>query len=97
MNAKVQEDLTGQKFGKLTPFERINQDGRTAWNCRCECGETRIVYHYKLKNGQAKNCVRCSKRNTPGTKSKGYRESIKAKEVRRKELNNNFLMKKLVG
>lgn len=41
------EDLTGQKFGKLTVVERIedyifsNGETRVQWLCRCECGCSR--------------------------------------------------------
>ena len=32
-------DLTGQKFGRLLVLERAeNKYGRTAWKCKCDCG-----------------------------------------------------------
>ena len=50
-------DLTGQRYGKLTvlrPAENI--DGRTAWVCRCDCGNEAIVKTYHLRYGHTKTC-----------------------------------------
>lgn len=54
-------DLTGQKFGRLTALYRedfIKKDGRkeTAYVCECDCGETRKVLAYNLKNGHTVSC-----------------------------------------
>lgn len=51
------EDLTGQVFGSLTvikPAEKIN--GRTAWHCKCECGNEIVVISRYLKDGKRKSC-----------------------------------------
>lgn len=60
-------DLTGQKFGKLTVVERVDNIGRdTAWLCLCECGSEAVATGHKLKSGNKKTCG-CSKRNVyPG-------------------------------
>lgn len=37
-------DLTGQRYGKLVvtgPAENVS--GRTAWHCKCDCGNEKIV------------------------------------------------------
>ncbi|WP_251315796.1 AP2 domain-containing protein [Flintibacter muris] len=50
-------DLTGQKYGKLTvltPAERIN--GRTAWRCRCDCGQEKVVRTSHLRDGHTTSC-----------------------------------------
>lgn len=50
-------DLTGQRFGRLTvlsPAENVN--GRTAWLCRCDCGNTIVVKTMHLRNGHVKTC-----------------------------------------
>lgn len=38
-------DLTGQKFGKLTALERVENDkwGHHMWLCICDCGNKTIV------------------------------------------------------
>ena len=56
-------DLTGQRFGKLTVIAPAdNIEGRTAWRCRCDCGNETIVKTYRLLNGHTKSCG-CTKEN----------------------------------
>lgn len=46
-------DLTGQKFGRLTVIERAANRGPrgvSAWCCRCDCGNERIVIRGNLRN-----------------------------------------------
>ena len=55
MGAKL--NLTGQRFGKLTvlrPAEIIR--GRTAWVCRCDCGQETVVRTSCLRSGHTKSC-----------------------------------------
>lgn len=47
-------DLTGEKFGKLTVLEKI--DDFTKWKCVCECGGTTIATRYNLLNGHTQSC-----------------------------------------
>lgn len=50
-------DLTGQRFGKLTvlgPAENVG--GRTAWLCRCDCGQETIVKTHHLRSVHTKSC-----------------------------------------
>jgi len=50
-------DLTGQRFGKLTVISPAkNVDGRTAWLCRCDCGQERVIKTYHLRSGHTKSC-----------------------------------------
>lgn len=51
------EDLSGKKFGMLSVLElsRI-YDGRTYWNCRCDCGKTIEVNAAHLKRGVKTSC-----------------------------------------
>lgn len=52
-------NLVGEKFGKLTVVsksEKIN--GRTAWNCLCSCGETKVVRTGGLRQGTS-SCGNC--------------------------------------
>lgn len=64
MRRKI-EDLTGQKFGKLTPIEvsgfRYTQCGRRRpeWRCICDCGRERIVLAAYLKRGIVVHCGHC--------------------------------------
>lgn len=53
-------DLTGQRFGKLTVLNRIedmtNSDRRVFWNCQCDCGNNYIANGHQLKNGNLQSC-----------------------------------------
>lgn len=65
------EDLTGQRFGRLTVVSpapnrniiTLNPDGSfrrarsyTMWNCKCDCGAERVVCSHQLKSGNSKSC-----------------------------------------
>ena len=54
---QTREDLTGRVFGRLTVLhEAPNKNGRTAWECQCECGNTCVVVSSQLKNGAVTSC-----------------------------------------
>ncbi|WP_087223080.1 transcriptional regulator [Blautia sp. An249] len=56
-NGSIAEDLTGRRFGKLVALSRAqNQNGRTCWLCRCDCGREKIVAAHELKAGKTKSC-----------------------------------------
>lgn len=56
------DDLTGKRFGKLTVVKRapnyISPKGqvRTAWECKCDCGNTVVVDATVLKSGKQVSC-----------------------------------------
>lgn len=50
-------DLTGQRYGKLTvlaPAENVGS--RTAWLCRCDCGQETVVRTNRLRSGHTASC-----------------------------------------
>lgn len=51
-------DMTGQKRGRLTVVERVdnNSQGQTQWRCICECGNECITTGVYLRNGHTKSC-----------------------------------------
>ena len=55
---KEREDLTGEKFNKLTVIEPINKDKKYEykWKCLCDCGNYCIVSSNSLKTGHTKSC-----------------------------------------
>ena len=56
-NGNTAEDLTGRRFGLLEVIQRAeNRNGRTAWLCRCDCGNLKIVQSNRLKAGRVKSC-----------------------------------------
>jgi hypothetical protein len=50
-------NLTGQKFNKLTAIN-LDRDstGRTAWKCKCDCGNEKIINTSSLVRGITKSC-----------------------------------------
>lgn len=51
-------DLTGQKFGRLTVLKlhEINIRHEAMWLCQCECGKTKIVRSNSLTSGLIVSC-----------------------------------------
>ena len=51
------DDLTGQRFGRLTVMKRVGTADRKAiWRCRCDCGKKTDVRSSDLKSGNTKSC-----------------------------------------
>ena len=63
------EDLTGQRFGKLTVIERVedllhpNGGYSVQWKCLCDCGTYVTVTSGNLKSGHTISCGCVSSRN----------------------------------
>ena len=60
-------DLTGQRFGRLTVIERVENDKqrRVRWLCQCECGNAVAILAKSLRSGNTKSCGCISKENPP--------------------------------
>ena len=50
------QDITGQKFGKLTALECVIKNQKVYWKCICECGNICMVSRNNLKNGHTQSC-----------------------------------------
>jgi hypothetical protein len=52
------EDLTGQKFGRLTvkEFYGKSRGGKRLCLCECDCGNIKAVSTYDLKSGKVVSC-----------------------------------------
>lgn len=52
------KDISGRKFGLLTPVEFIgtNKFRRAVWRCKCDCGNDKITEYKNLVNGDTKSC-----------------------------------------
>ena len=49
-------DLTNQRFGKLVAISPTHKNGRTAWYCKCDCGNELDVFTFCLRNGNTQSC-----------------------------------------
>lgn len=51
------KDLTGNKYNRLEVLYRVeNHKGRTAYMCRCDCGNKKVILSESLKRGHTKSC-----------------------------------------
>lgn len=56
---KRRQDLTGQRFGRLTVLEdtgRTDGQGHCLWRCRCDCGREVETISNQLTAGYKKSC-----------------------------------------
>lgn len=58
------QDITGNRYGKLTVLQRVENgsDGATRYLCKCSCGNTKIIRSKHLKSGAISDCG-CEKQN----------------------------------
>lgn len=51
-------DLTGKRFGKLVAmgYAGKGKDGNALWNCKCDCGQEKIIDGHSLRAGRTKSC-----------------------------------------
>ena len=58
MTGRTKNDLTGQRFGKLTALHPgPGRYGRPySWICRCDCGNETNVYTSHLTSGRVSSC-----------------------------------------
>ena len=76
-------DLTGQRYGRLTVLEQAeNVDGRTAWRCRCDCGQEVVAKSCHLRNGHVTSCG-CAKLDCMTYVDGTFVEMLRAKTVRK--------------
>lgn len=52
------DDISNQRFGRLTVIERAenSKSGKTRWRCQCDCGNTVSVQASSLKGGITRSC-----------------------------------------
>ena len=70
------EDLTGQKFNKLTVIKRVENDKRnnSRWLCKCDCGNEKIISGYHLKRASIVSCG-CYIREITSKRSKTHEKT----------------------
>lgn len=49
-------DLTGKKFGFLTPIELIKNGKNRIWKCLCDCGKESFPHHGSIVRGETVSC-----------------------------------------
>lgn len=58
MNKNTFQDISGQKFNRLTALKRAEncKHGSAQWLCMCDCGKEVIALGQKLRNGRTSSC-----------------------------------------
>ena len=75
-------DLTNMKFGRLTPIRFVERkNGRSLWECVCDCGNHTIVGYSNLVNGITKSCG-CYDIECKLQRNKDRRKSATSEEFR---------------
>ena len=51
-------DLTGKTFNRLTVLRYYgkNKQNRSLWECKCECGNIKVIAGTALTRGDIKSC-----------------------------------------
>lgn len=73
---KFYDDISGEKFGRLTVIRRLSPSEVTTrqynWLCRCECGKYIHASANKLKTGHTKSCGCLKKEFSIGDKTRTH-------------------------
>ena len=85
-------DLTGQKFGKITVLSFAYTTEHKYYNCKCECGNEKIIRGSQLTSGKTKSCG-CLLRKAQKELGISRRIIYKAfgKEYTIEEIEQNFM------
>lgn len=49
-------NLIDQVFGRLTVVDEATYRDKTAWECRCSCGNIVVIRTNRLRNGETQSC-----------------------------------------
>ncbi|MCK5610331.1 hypothetical protein KAR91_51135 [Candidatus Pacearchaeota archaeon] len=77
---KARAELTGRIFGKLMVMSLDYKDinCHTYWNCKCECGNERVVHYGNLTSGRAVSCG-CTRRTHGATNTRTHKSWLSMK------------------
>jgi len=78
LQAEINEDLTGKRFGKLTVLRKTElrtAGGTYYWQCQCDCGNISMVRTCDLKDGGTSSCG-CTQLEFCRTKLRSYQTYV---------------------
>lgn len=73
------QDLTGQRFGRLTVLEALPGNRRTCWRCVCDCGQETVVgsgHHLTSGHTESCGCLRYERLKAANTKHGNRRSRL---------------------
>lgn len=65
-NSLLNTDIVGERFGDLVVKRRYRDNSNNTnllWECKCSCGNTRIIRLYDLLSGKSTSCG-CKRQRT---------------------------------
>ena len=70
---KIRNDLTGNRYGRLTAIKcvGIDENHHSQWLCKCDCGNEKVVLGNSLVTGRTRSCG-CLYTDTRHTASKTH-------------------------
>lgn len=70
-----QIDITGQRYGRLVPLYRVENDkyGRSAWMCQCDCGTRKVISANDMRSGKSRSCGCLERENRLSIKNRSKR------------------------
>lgn len=82
-------DLTGRRFGKLTVLRPAENLGiKTAWICRCDCGQETVVRTNSLRSGHTVSCG-CTGGSQNARRGLTYRDGTCVEIIRSQKVQKN--------
>lgn len=92
------QDLTGQKFGRLTVIKRIGNKGHNQFYlCKCDCGKEKVILKSSLISGRTKSCG-CLKSHLLAERNRKYKLTGKMhKKNTTHNLSKTTIYKKYLG
>lgn len=89
-------DLLGLRFGKLTVValgetKYYNGQGKTTWNCVCDCGNFANVVYQDLSKNAVKSCGCLNFRRKP-IEITGFKRVLNSYKTHAKTKNREFLL-----
>lgn len=93
-------DLRGMKFGRLEviSFFGLSDRNMTKWNCKCDCGNVKVVLGSDMRNGKSLSCG-CLRKEITGkrfrTHGQGNTKDMKETyqehlTIDRRDFNGNY-------
>lgn len=87
---KAELDLLGCSFGFLTVIEKAEKiKNRTAWLCKCECGNERAILTQELQRGM-QSCG-CARRAITVNGEKVYLTPLERKTLKENQVSSDLL------
>lgn len=73
------KDITGNRYGRLVVVRKVGKNDRqqTLWECKCDCGNTKVVITASLNNGSTRSCgcLQREKASKTGSDSRTHGET----------------------